>query len=97
MSHYDLLDEHFQKFAENCGVTYSVGGLITAHGDKFYFYDQLFESHGFEFWQGVAIGLLSYINPWANEVRDTHHGFVKFEVWFAKNCDQFRNKFSQQS
>lgn len=96
MSHYDILDKHFQTFAENCGVKENVRGLISAHGDKFYSYENMFQEAGFEFWQGVAIGLLSYINPWAQNVRATKNGFVKFEDWFAKNKESFENKFPQQ-
>lgn len=95
-NHYNMLDEYFQKFAENMSINYPVGGLISAHGDKFYYYRELFESNGLEFWQGVAIGLLSYVNPWAKEVRDTKNGFIKFEDWFAANKDKFVSAFPEK-
>jgi hypothetical protein len=90
-SHYDWLDAHFVEFARALNVPAAeyTHGLISAHGDKFYTYRNVFETAGLAFHEGVAIGLLSYISPYSRECRETEAGWVPVESWIIANKDRF--------
>lgn len=90
MSHYDYLEKHFVSFAKAVGATGCVNnGIISAHGDKFYGYKDGFKEAGIPFEKGVAIGLLTYLNPFANECRDTPKGWVAPVDWIISNKERF--------
>jgi len=95
-SHYDYLKEHFMDFYNNVCEAECVfpshcvnEGIIVAHGDKCYSYRDKFESNGIPFAKGVAIYLLSYLNPWDNEVRETANGWVAPDEWVVDNKSRF--------
>ena len=51
------------------GIVGSHSGMIVAHGDKCYSYQQYWEKQGIPFAHGVAIYLVSYLPPYNKEVR----------------------------
>ncbi len=90
-SHYDYLKEVLPDFFEACGVSWDENvGIITCHGDKAYGYRQKWEQGGLHFYHGVAIYLLTYCRPYANEVRETEDGeWVDVADWVLDNKDRF--------
>ena len=95
-SHYDWLDINLPKFLVNLGIDeeeaiFESRGLIRAHGDKCYSYRQQFATAGLKFEHGIAIYLLTYLNPWTKEVRETSDGWVKPIDWILTNKDKFMN------
>lgn len=90
MSHYDWLEKHFNSFYKNVtGKDYDVRGMIVAHGDKCYSHRDTFEKSGIPFERGVAIYLLTYINPFSKEVRETENGWIDPFVWIINNYNRF--------
>ena len=86
MNHYDWLDDNLEKFFYNIGVEIDYHqGLITAHGDKCYDYEDTWKKHGIPFHHGVAIYLLSYIKPYDNESRETDNGWMPVNKWVINN------------
>ncbi len=88
-SHYDYLEAHLDEFSRLLGLPYSLKGLISAHGDKFYGYQDKWEKAGIPFEKGAAICLLTYIIPYSNECRETKNGWVKPCDWVISNKDKF--------
>lgn len=89
-SHYDYLNEHVFNFLEKCGINAEWnGGIVGAHGDKAYGYRDKWERGGLHFYHGVAIYLLTYCRPYAQEVRETEHGWVDAGDWVLNNKDRF--------
>lgn len=87
MSHYNWLDANLKQFFANVGIDMERGngGIISAHGDKGYSYQSQWEAAGIPFPHGMAIFLLSYIPPFANEVRETANGWVPVHKWVLDN------------
>lgn len=90
LNHYDWLDKHFSTFTKSLGLGEELNGLISAHGDKCYQYRNLWEAHDVPFFHGVAIYLLSYVYPYANEVRETDKGWVAPDGWVITNYHRFK-------
>lgn len=100
-NHYEFLEREFMPFylkaCEMEGVkvnTYINDGMIVAHGDKCYSMATLWNNHGVPFERGVAIYLLSYILPWADEVRQRADGWVAPANWVLDNYQRFLPCFS---
>jgi hypothetical protein len=94
VSHYKYLDIAFPMFLKNIGYGDKWEwncGIVTAHGDKGYCYRDDWEEHDIPFHEGMAVYLLTYMNPWANEVRNTDNGFVDPREWVINNYDRFKN------
>ncbi len=92
MNHYDYLDKHLMAFMEAAGVSPGQAslGLIVAHGDKFYSCESRFEAAGIPFEKGVAIGLLTYVHPFAQECREQPGGtWVDPIQWIIDNAHRF--------
>lgn len=96
MNHYDYLSKEFVPFyvrvCEALGITPNPSineGMIVAHGDKCYSARFDWEKVGLPFEKGVAIYLLSYIHPFAAEVRETPQGWVNPHAWVADNASRF--------
>ena len=90
-NHYDYLEAHLPEFFKAVGVNWDVWrGIVSAHGDKAYTYRYEWEKLGIPFAQGVALYLLSYCEPYAQEVRETTNGWVAPKDWVAANYDRFR-------
>lgn len=90
MNHYDYLTEHLIDFTKKVGVTSEVtNGIIVAHGDKCYGYKQGWEEGGLHFFHGAAIYMLTYLAPFAEEVRSTNNGWVAPGDWVLANKDRF--------
>ena len=94
MSHYNWLDENFQKFFDNINVNKEEQelncGIISAHGDKCYSYRDRWKINGIPFEHGVALYLLTYINPWSNEVRMEPGWWVDPWRWVIDNYKLFK-------
>lgn len=88
-SHYDYLEKHFETFLQVLGNTTGHKGMIVAHGDKCYCYEDKWKKGGLHFYHGVAIYLLTYLRPWGHEVRETSKGWVDPGDWVLKNKDRF--------
>ena len=93
MSHYDYLTENLYPFLREAGcedVDYA-GGLIAAHGDKSYGYFFMCEAVGIPKEHCAAMHLMTYLRPFAREVRDTPDGFVNVGEWIIENYHRFRD------
>lgn len=91
MSHYDWLNQNFELFCKSAGVDDDEHrGLIGAHGDKCYGYRHAWEDAGIPFEHGVAIFLLTYVNPYGKEVRETENGWVNVMQWVLDNYSRFK-------
>ena len=90
-NHYDWLDEHLPTFFKNVGVSFEKNaGIIVAHGDKCYQYRDRWEFEYIPFDHGVAIYLLSYVHPYADEVRETvDNTWVDPKEWVIANYQRF--------
>lgn len=88
-NHYKYLKKYLTLFINRLGVPGNHDGLIGAHGDKCYCYDDKFEEAGLTFNQGVSIYLLTHIRPWGLEVRDTANGWIAPIDWIVRNKDRF--------
>lgn len=93
MNHYKWLDKHLDSiWVSVFGKTLSemwCTGIISAHGDKCYGYQMVWEDAGIPFVHGVAIYLLSYVAPFSAEVRNTDNGFVPVDKWVIDNYQRF--------
>lgn len=91
-SHYDWLDDNLATFLDNLGHDgKQYKGLIAAHGDKCYGYQQYWEDAGVPFEHGVAIYLLGRIQPYANEIRKQNDGtWVDPMQWVVDNYQRFK-------
>jgi hypothetical protein len=91
MSHYDYLQQHLPAFFKAVGLRESQAwGMAGAHGDKCYSYRGDWEEAGIPFAQGVAIYMLSYVQPFAWEVRETKKGWVAPGKWVIDNWERFK-------
>lgn len=89
-SHYGYLERILPGFFKELGVSWDENaGIIGAHGDKFYQYQDAFEKAGMTFKQGCAIAMLTYVRPFGLEVRETENGWVKPVDWVVANKDRF--------
>jgi hypothetical protein len=87
-NHYEYLEEHLPQFLENVEVKGGWelnGGIISAHGDKAYYYRDKWEKNGIYFYHGVSIYLLTYCAPYAKEVRQTKDP----SDWVVENAHRF--------
>ena len=97
MSHYDWLEENLPEFFENLGIEVDYHlGLITAHGDKCYGYQDKWAKNEIPFRYGVAIYLLSYMLPFSDQVRDTGDGWVYPDQWVIDNYLTFLPFFPKE-
>lgn len=64
MSHYDFLDEHLDTFWQKAvGKPLDqsgAAGIVTAHGDKAYGYQSMWERAGIHFYHGMMLYMLTY-------------------------------------
>ena len=86
---YDYLEKHLMRFFAQLGVAGANTGIISAHGDKFYSHREEFEAAGIPFPKAVAIGLLTYVQPFARECRETPQGWIAPTRWIIENKDRF--------
>jgi hypothetical protein len=89
--HYDYLEENLESFFLKIGIKPERfnKGIIVAHGDKCYGYEDTWEKAGLHFYHGVAIYLLTYLRPFCDEVRETKQGWVDVSKWIIENKDRF--------
>lgn len=103
-SHYDILEAEFLPFYHRLCESLSIqpshavnNGIISAHGDKCYSAQSEWADQGLKFEHGVAIYLLTYIDPWAGEVGETSHGWVPHHQWVVDNAHRFLPYFKNDS
>lgn len=89
ISHYRWLEEHFDTFTERMGVEGSCRGLISAAGDKCYGYQRKWEQAGILFEHGVAVYLLTHLNPWGHEIPHSGDDWVDPGEWVVDNFHRF--------
>lgn len=94
-NHYKYLDNFLvaflkKVFAEKFNQYAHNDGLIVAHGDKCYQYRNEWEAAGIPFNHGVMIYLLSYLNPYADTVRQTANGWIPVETWVIERYPEFK-------
>jgi hypothetical protein len=90
INHYKWLEEHLPNFFKKLGIE-ECNGIITAHGDKCYGYEGVWNEAGIPFHHGVAIYLLCYLNPYSKEVRETKNGWVRPDDWVIANYPRFKD------
>jgi len=89
-NHYVYLEKNIENFFEKIDLSREKAiGLITAHGDKAYFYRKYWEDNGLHFYHGAIIFLLTYCRPYSEEVRETNHGWVDPFEWVLRNKNRF--------
>lgn len=93
-NHYDWLNKNFNKFTKSLGFKEDLTGLISAHGDKAYQYEHLWKEKGIPFEHGVAMYLLTYVNPYAKQVRETANGWINPCEWVIENYPRFKINFN---
>ncbi len=96
VNHYTYLDKYFVKLLATTGKVQNpedYKALILAHGDKCYDYRTSWEEAHVPFYEGVAIYLLTYISPWAAEVRETPEGWTAPKQWVIDNHHRFAQHF----
>lgn len=94
MSHYDYLNRVMPDVCEKAQIRGGWEwncGLVSAHGDKGYSYRDYWKENGIPFPKGMAIFLLSYCHPYADEVRETDHGWVDVKQWVVDNYTRFES------
>lgn len=93
MNHYDWLDKYLPPFLNKLNIDFNTRcpGIISAHADKCYTYRSKWENTGIPFPHGVAVYLLTYLNPYANTVRETNQGWIPPEKWVIDNYPKFKN------
>lgn len=68
-SHYDWLYANLSSIFKKFGLNYNNNaGIIGAHSDKAYSYKHEWEEYSIHFFHGIAIYLLSYVQPYNKEV-----------------------------
>ena len=92
-SHYTWLEKNLQEFFARAGVKDTNNGIIVAHGDKCYSYQDIWEQAGVPFEHGVAIYFLTYISPFRTEVRETVDGWTDPSKWVIQNYARFAKYF----
>jgi hypothetical protein len=93
MNHYVWLEKNLSSFFKSVGlVNEEESGIITAHGDKCYGYEDRWKKVGIPFRHGVAIFLLSYYPPYSKESRQTEKGWVPIDKWVIDNYARFKEK-----
>ena len=94
ISHYEWLEKNLEEIFNNLNLNYShYQGIIRCHGDKAYGYRDLWESQNIHFFHGMTMYLLSYIQPYSNESRQTEFGWVPVEKWVIDNYERFKKHF----
>lgn len=81
-NHYEWLNKNLPQFFKAIKIDFDrFEGLLSAHGDKCYGYQNYWEKHQIPFEHGVAIFLVSYFKPYYDEVGDTKDGWVDVKEW----------------
>jgi hypothetical protein len=88
-SHYDWLDVNFPIFLKDLNIDGDYRGFIRAHGDKCYSYKGEMNKNNIHFFHGVAIYLLTYIDPYSKEVREVDGDWIHPMNWVIANKDKF--------
>jgi hypothetical protein len=89
---YDFIDRVLPKTLELLGIdNRHCAGLSSAHGDKFYSLRSDYEAAGYHFNFGALVGILSCINPYSKESRDTENGWKCPNKWNIENLKRFEN------
>lgn len=91
MNHYEYLEKNFNDFLGNLGYKCDYSqSLIIARGDKCYSYKDIWKKHNIEFHHGVAIYLLTYLNPWDSTCRQVGLDFIQPFQWVIDNYPTFK-------
>ena len=92
MNHYKWLDKYFPEFLNRLGINFNIccPGIISCHADKCYGYKDAWDAESIPFERGVAIYLLSYLNPYAETC-------VRSDIsnWVVSNYNIFKTVFDE--
>lgn len=89
-SAYDYLEAVLPPFFAAIGIDpRKAAGMAAAHGDKTEQYANDWDVRGIQYDHGVAIYMLTRIEPFAKEVRETNAGFVSPAAWVADNYSKY--------
>lgn len=91
-NHYEWLEKHLPAIIASLNLG-DIMGCIVAEGDKCYSYKDEWKAAGIPFPHGVAMYILSKVNPYYKEVRETEHGWVPVATWIAENYPRFKAHF----
>jgi len=91
-SHYDWLEEHLPEIFRKAGIEWIPNvGIIVAHGDKAYGYQDRWEKAGIHFYHGVALYLLTYCKPYSSQCRVMANcGWYAPDQWVIDKYDAFK-------
>jgi len=95
-NHYDYLEKHLPTIFKTVGINWDWnGGIIGAHGDKGYCYKNKWEKAGIDFCHGMVLYLMTYCQPYSDDVRQTKEGFKDPSEWVIENYNKFKNILPQ--
>lgn len=90
-SQYDYIDDHFADFLEKVGIDRRLAdGMSVAHGDKMHQYLSRWEEAGVPYYHGCLVCLLTRLQPYSQEVRNTPNGWVAPHQWVIDNYVKFK-------
>lgn len=100
INHYSWLEKHLPTIfdipeLEIPGGWNANAGIITAHGDKAYGYRDEWEKYSIPFTHGVALYLMTYVQPFSRECREVpvqgtdDTEWVPPEKWVIRNYYRF--------
>lgn len=94
LSHYVWLNQNAPAFFAALGLPADkYMGLISAHGDKCYSYNDQWIDAGIPFEHGVAIYLLTYIAPWSKTARPdpSENKYINPGQWVISHYPVFKH------
>ena len=95
MNHYEYLKENLNNIFHKIGIQGSKTGMIAAHGDKAYGYEDEWNKAGVPFNHGVVVYFLTYLKPWSETVRETKNGWIAPGPWVIKTYFELKEKFGE--
>jgi hypothetical protein len=91
-SHYDWLEKHLPEIFRKAGIEWAPNaGIIGAHGDKAYGYQDRWEKAGIHFYHGVALYLMTYCQPYSQTCRETLNDWVDPGQWVINNYKKLKH------
>ncbi len=91
-NHYEWLEQNLQTAFAALGINHN-NGIISAHGDKCYTYQDKWSKAGIPFNHGVVLYLLTYISPWSESCRTVKNANTGIK-WISP-CDWVIDMYPQ--
>lgn len=80
-NHYKFIEYVGPYIQKTMDLQFNPSDLSVAHGDKCYGYRDVWEKAGIPFNHGALVYLLTHMNPYSQQVRQTDSGWVPVEDW----------------